>query len=186
MKSTYRQVFRRFVPAPLHLDQKTLVASSNNDCGGFSSLLLRMTLNDVQFQNPVNKEVPFDISCPSVSELIPSRTCSICGMYFASVKSVKAHKRQCVAPHSALNASEFGKPILQQRRIRRPVRVAAQRQEEKMVIWSSRLNDQHVDWFDDEDLVDVEVEENPETSENDAINVIDLASHQQIPWENAV
>lgn len=146
---------------------------------------MRLRINDVHFRNERSEEVPFDLCCPSVKELMPARTCDRCGLYFASVKSVKAHKRICAVPHPALN-DIFGLPILSQRRNTRPVRVAATRQKEKMIIWTSRINDEHADWFDEDELANVQTE-NTNDSDNVAGNeIIDLARHMNVPWENDI
>lgn len=104
-------------------------------------------------------------------------------MYFASVKSVKSHKRSCQRIHSALNVEVIEQPLLLQRRHNRPVRVAARRQQERMVIWSSRLNDRHADWFDVDELIGVEVEDASLEPEPERANIIELAAHLNVPWE---
>lgn len=112
------------------------------------------------------------------------RTCNLCGMYFASVKSVKEHKKICKV-HSALNdVSRFGQPIFVAVANSRPVRVAAQRQREKMILWFGG-NDKHADWVDEDDLDGVNVVE--DKGENlEFSNIIDPRSRLQIPWEDDV
>lgn len=39
----------------------------------------------------------------------------------------------------------------------RPKRIAAIRQSERMVVWTSRLNAEHIDWFDSDEDDDNEV-----------------------------
>lgn len=168
------------------MDPKTLTADDNSNLlNKFPNLLLRLRINDIHLRNSQNGEMPFDLCCPSVRELLPARTCNLCGMYFASVKSVKSHKRICTNAHSALN-EVFGQPILSQRLNSRPVRVAATRAQEKMIIWTSRLDDVHADWFGEEELVNVETDEiNMEPEETLSIGpVIDLSRHMFIPWED--
>ena len=78
---------------------------------------------------------------------------------------MKQHQKICKPLQPALiNDPEV--PFLTRRRVNRPVRVAASRGRERMTIWSSRLNDNHVDWFDEDDLSGVEIVE--ETNESSA------------------
>lgn len=187
-RGTYCNIFPHFIPAPICLDPNTLIASDNLDLSNkFTSLLLRLRIDDSNFRNQRSGEVPFDLCCPSVKELIKTRTCVRCGVYFASVKSVKSHKRICRDPHPALNET-FGQQLLMQRRNIRPVRVAATRQHEKMIILTSRINDEHADWFDDDELANIEIEDVPVSSDETERNetVFDLATHMNVPWENDV
>jgi len=73
-------------------------------------------------------------------------------------------------------------PTTPPRRIQ-PIRIAARRQKEKMVIWRSRLQDEHVDWFDNE-----EVEEQDETTDSTVIHdflpLIDIDQYMEQVWED--
>lgn len=185
MRGSYRKAFPRFLPAPVCLEQKFLTLNDNADfTNQFPSLLVRLRINDQDLRNPRSGEVPFDLCCPSVKELISCRICNNCGLYFASVKSVKSHQTICKANQPALTANTFGKQLLSQRRRNTPVRVAARRQQERMVIWTSRLNDQHVDWFDEEEVSNIEVQEDDDDS-GPPSNVIDIETHLQVPWMDA-
>lgn len=184
MRGNYLNVAPRFLPAPLCIDQDTMATSDNSELSNeFSSLLLRLRINDGKFKNASSGEVPYDLCCPSVKELLSSRTCQNCGLYFASVKSVKSHKKSCQRAHSALNEEVFGQPLLTQRRNNRPVRIAARRQQERMVIWTSRLNDRHADWFDVEELANVDFEDASLEAEAENPSVIDMDTHFNVPWE---
>ncbi len=184
MRGNYLNVVPRFLPAPLCIDQTALTATDNSDLSNeFCSLLLRLRINDEAFKTGASGEVPFDLCCPSVKELVPSRTCPKCGLYFASVKSVKCHKRACQRAHSALNDETFGQPLLTQRRNNRPVRIAARRQQERMVIWSSRLNDRHADWFDADELIGVQIEDATLDPEPERVSLVDMSQHFNVPWE---
>ena len=152
---------------------------SNN----FTSLFFRLQLNVDQFRNPNNGEVPYDVCCPSIRELLASRTCSRCGNYFASAKNLKLHKKACSAAHSALNVDSNGSFLLQ-RRENRPVRLAARRQRERMIVWTSRLNDEHIEWVDEDDLQGVEVEESEASSIIQSIVERSISEHLNVPWEN--
>jgi hypothetical protein len=133
-------------------------------------------------------ELPFDYCCPSLQDLLGSRTCEKCGIYHATKKSLIAHRRICKingaetdTPHSTLNGTQSAicKRV-------RPLRVAAQRQKEKMIIWTSRLNDKHVDWFD-EDEVELGIDQDTNVSvENDTsviIPVIEMDDYMQPIWQ---
>ena len=37
--------------------------------------------------------LPYDYSCPSVQDVINERLCSVCGLYFASMKKISSHKQ---------------------------------------------------------------------------------------------
>lgn len=88
------------------------------------------------------KEVPFDLACPSLKELIGCRVCKGCDVYFSTTKSLKEHQRWCLKKDVCVETKRI-----------RPKRVAAVRQNEKLIVWTSRLNDEHADWVDN-DYVD--------------------------------
>lgn len=69
----------------------------------------------------------------------------------------------------------------------RPKRLAAIRQREKMVIWCSKLNAEHVDWFDDasDNEVDVQNLSLAELKTNDNIlPVYELDRVMENKWDN--
>lgn len=67
----------------------------------------------------------------------------------------------------------------------RPKRLAAVRQAEKMVVWSSRLNAEHVDWFDEDDEETSVGQMTLPSSENDhnTIPIIDLEKRMSLQWQ---
>lgn len=67
-------------------------------------------------------------------------------------------------------------------RLVRPQRLAARRQKEKMVVWTSRLNDEHCDWFD-ENEIDFDQEFETQPGEN-VMPLIHLDDYMQNVWEN--
>jgi len=173
------------MPAPLCVDQSMGLLAHNNEESenDFVGLLLRMRINDYSLRK--GQEVPFDTCCPSVQELIPSRTCKNCSLYHSSVKNLKAHQKICRRAKAVSSESvAVSTSTLNSRRIQRPVRVAAQRQREKMVIWTTRLNDYHVDWFDQDEVESVEIIWTDSNISDSDIPYVDLSSHLEVVWEN--
>lgn len=165
------------------MDDDSLNARHNDDAYNvFPSLLLRLRLNDLALRNRSN-EVPYEYCCPYVKELRSSRTCPQCEVYFASVKSIKEHKRICnqLAPDGEMD--QFGTSSLRNRSNRRPVRVAARRGNQMLTLWTNRLNDLHSDWMDNDELQDQVVEEiEPNPSVNG--NLLDMNKYMETPWED--
>lgn len=64
----------------------------------------------------------------------------------------------------------------------RPQRIAAKKQQERMAIWTTRLNDQHVDWFDNDEIEFSESLENNDTDES-TIPVIEMDDYMRNPWQ---
>jgi len=178
-RSNYFKLFRQFVPAPLCVTQNELQIHDNSEeTNDFVSLFIRARLNDDHLKIGKIKEVPYDFCCPSIKELIAVRTCEFCGLYHATLKSLAAHRRLCKSKSSQRSTSN-DPPIIP--RVR-PQRIAAKRQKEKMVIWTSRLNDKHVDWFD-EDEVEVIEHNETETGESSVIPVVDIDKYMENVWE---
>lgn len=118
--------------------------------------------------------VAYDFACPSVSLDISQRTCAKCGHYYATQKSLKEHHKIC-NPSVKLKAERISQ---------RPVRIAAARQKEKMVVWKSVLNDENVDWFDDDELDKDEIEGGTgSTQDDDKLPIVSITAHMQNPWE---
>lgn len=82
--------------------------------------------------------------------------------------------------HSTLNADVVA---LSSPRIR-PIRVAARRQHEKMVVWKARLQGDHVDWFDVDDLDLEHVDLPPVDGVNpNCIPLINMDNYMEQVWE---
>ncbi len=120
---------------------------------------------------------PYDLHCPSVQPQLVKRCCSVCGIYHASVKSAlnhaKVHRRTF-----AVTREELPK--------KRPVRVAARRQREMMVVLRDHLNNESAEWLDVEELdLDRMQEVTPlEQQPLAAMPVIDdLQQWSANPWE---
>jgi hypothetical protein len=152
------------------------LSHNKNEQNNFSSLLLRKALNEEQFRVGKINEVPFDYCCPSISSMISSRSCN-CGLYFGTKKCLQQHQKVCQKTSRLPKSSKDSFKII------RPQRLAAKRQGEKMVVWVSCLNGQHVDWFDDFDS-DIE---NISDIDDDSINampIIDLDKYMKDPFDD--
>lgn len=128
--------------------------------------------------------VPFDMCCPSIKEILSSRKCKQCNLYHSSQRSLKGHLKTCdgrAQQNSA--AQDLPPPFLAARTRDRPVRIAAQRAGEVLTIWTSRINDQHIDWFDAEDMAGIPVEHNQNGTELDVLPVIDMETYMRKQWE---
>lgn len=87
----------------------------------FSPLLMRLTLDEqIDFENHLHRS--YDMNCPSIKTRVSTRTCEICGLYHASIKSAANH---AMAMHKKVN-TDFKKV--------RPERVAARRAKELLCI----------------------------------------------------
>lgn len=182
-RSSYFHVFTGFIPAPLYVTQKNGIKVTNDydEEIKFSSLSLRMMLKDDHFKvGPIN-EIPFDICCPSLKELVPSRTCN-CGLYHGTKKSLNEHQRVCK------NGKNCRKGKEQQIHVRAK-RIVLQRQQEKMVIWASNMNNTeelHVDWFDENDEEITDFKDNIENTNPQEQNLplIKLDDYMSNAWVN--
>ena len=90
----------------------------------------------------------------------------MCGTYHASVKSALFHTRDChrKSPHVATAPQPEGK--------KRPVRIAARRQREMMVILRDHLNGETAEWLDVDD-VDFDQQEQQQPAHGAVMPVID-------------
>lgn len=125
-------------------------------------------------------EVPFDVSCPSLRELIEGRTCDLCGIYHGTKKSLISHRSACRRSHPTMVSAQPA-PADSNRKLR-PQRLAARRQKERMVVWTTRLNDEHCDWFDEND---VELVNELETQTGESVMpIFHIDDHMQNRWED--
>jgi hypothetical protein len=112
-----------------------------------------MALKDDEFKVGNVNEVPFDKCCPSLQEIVERRSCE-CGLYHGTIKSMLIYRRFCQAARKRI----ISQPVQTEARPTRPKRLSAIRQGERMVVWTSRLNSEHVDWADDDDEQNNEVD----------------------------
>ena len=119
----------QFLPPPLPIAQtseglpvpeRSSVGTSHRFPSLFVALSLRVT--DISHHSAsVFSSIPYHLHCPSIQKVLSERMCKMCGQYFASIvmlrNHIKMHKHQP-----------------SQTKLVRPVRVAARRQREMMVI----------------------------------------------------
>lgn len=164
------------------MSQQDLELHENiHETNDFASFLLRNSLSVTNLMRRKNLvEIPFDIACPSLKDILNSRVCSECGIYFSSISSYDLHCKFC-------NKEKVVVPTRIQ-----PKRIASIRQNEKMVIWASRLNDLHIDWFDSDEILENEgqsmneIAEEKEEGENDlnedGLPIIDVEKYFESPF----
>lgn len=179
-RSNYFKVINRFIPAPMCIGEGASLTDDTKN--KFSPLFLRMALNDEKFQKGTVKEVPFDKCCPSLRDIIQDRTCELCGIYHGTKKSLAKHLRICS------KKILLKKKTVETVKKSRPKRLAAVRQQEKMVVWCSRLNAEHVDWFDDSSDNEVDThslsEAEIKAKHDNILPVYDLDQIMKNEWEN--
>lgn len=78
---------------------------------------------------------------------------------------------------------QFGTSSLRNRSNRRPVRVAATRGNQMLTLWTTRLNDLHSDWMDNDELEDEVVEHLVPNPSVDG-NLLDMNKYMETPWED--
>jgi hypothetical protein len=113
---------------------------------------------NLQLNNHVQKDEmgafvipPYELHCPSVQLQLVKRCCSVCGIYHASVKSAVNH----VKVHRRTSFGVIPQEIIEKKR---PVRVAARRQREMMVVLRDHLNNESAEWLDVEEI-DMDLQE---------------------------
>lgn len=126
-RSSLRSILREgFFPNPLPV---TNTNGLRFDGGGkFVSLFQRLSINVSPdgYTNEANMfgiGIPYDLCCPTVRDYVTNRTCNVCKLYFPSQVMVASHKKKL---HPRTKVNEVPKI--------RPVRIAARRQRELMVI----------------------------------------------------
>ena len=111
------------------------------------------------------------------------RSCQICGIYHATKKSLTAHVKEC-KKHLQQTTNALQPTLVESILPRiRPKRTAAKRQREQMVVWTSRLNDEHVDWFDEEEVEETEDINHSKTGES-VLPVLDMDYVMSSEWED--
>ena len=142
----------RFLPAPLplkHTKHEGLVVSLNDPQARYPSLFLIKSLSKNILPRSASKfkfGLPYDFACPSLQDTLSSRTCNVCGLYVASIKSLNNHKKTCTAK------GRQGNNEITVRDCVRPLRVAARRGTELMcVIKYMEMED--LEWHDEQDVI---------------------------------
>ena len=160
----------RFIPAPVPLKQ-TPDGLKFDMNGSFPSIWLNQTISTPSgtvFPDRVKRKfpscLPYDLACESIQESLVRRTCKCCNLYFASIKSMNIHAKDC-------HKNE------EPRKRVRPTRLAARRQCELMCVIANEL-----EWMDEED-VDTENLAAPPQMQRTAGTPVIRVQERQLPWE---
>lgn len=142
--SIFKVLASRFLPPPFPLQQTSeglKAPEPDSHESKFMSLFLALAFNnqDILPRSLAGyKSLPFDAYCPSVQSVLMRRICKECGLYHASLTSLKAHTRTCGIEQTVQRT--------------RPVRLAARRQRELMAIIAYDNNMEDAEWIDEEFL----------------------------------
>lgn len=178
--SLHQLLPERFLPNPVPAkhNNEGLVECNTESNATFLPLFVNLQLNKHVQKEEVGAFVipPYDLHCPSVQPQLVKRCCSVCGIYHASVKSAVNHG-QMHRRTSVVIPPELEK--------KRPVRVAARRQREMMVVLRDHLNNELAEWLDEEEI-DFDHQE-PEQQTLATMPLIDNIQQwaANIPWQDA-
>ena len=65
----------------------------------FGRIAMEQKLMPADLKEKYGKKVPYDVFFPSQQDMVEKRVCTMCGMYFSSVKSITAqHRKICKIP----------------------------------------------------------------------------------------
>lgn len=159
-KSQLKHVLpNRFLPNPIPVAHDHHGINTADDSSTFLPLFINLQLNGVIQKFDATKfsivgMPPYDLFCPSIQDQLRRRCCDSCGIYHASIKSAQAHAKAC-HPVRANRGDRGVQNISQAQPVQRlrPVRVAARRQREMMVILRDQLNMETAEWRDEDELV---------------------------------
>jgi hypothetical protein len=180
-RSSYLSLFpERFMPPPVPLMQTSegLRAPDINtdaDHATFPSVFLQKSVHPSMLPRSAAsfKLLPYDTYCPSVQSQLVRRMCSKCGLYHASLASLKCHLQQCGIAQQVLRV--------------RPIRVAARRQRELMAVIAYNDNED-VEWLDEE-MVDMtgfaDQHDHADMLDDDHIPIFDTSARLSSPWTDA-
>lgn len=87
-----------FIPPPYPVVQthKGLVIPPPSESKNtkFANLFTRLTFKKTPIKYTIKqKEIPYDLYCPSVSSDLDRRVCQECGAYFATISAVNKHSQ---------------------------------------------------------------------------------------------
>lgn len=185
-RSSYFQfVPTRFMPGPIPLSQTDdgVKAPERSDFERHLfpplSIQLHLSRELLPRSTRVFKALPYDLYNPSVQSELIGRICKCCNLYFASKVMLKNHMQ---IHKTEKSASHLSAEIPTRTR---PVRVAAKRQRELMVIIAQSENGpEDAEWIDEDNLdltgevPGYPVEENKDTP----IPICSLDDHFSSPW----
>lgn len=132
-RSALRNIlYEGFLQAPFPISQNPFHIPKPNEVGSesFPSLLLRQCIK-LRPDISQGREIPYDTYCLTVKELVIGRTCTICGIYFASKCSMNNHRRNV-----------HGGAMADVSRVR-PLRVLSRRPQEVLCVV-----EESVEWVD--------------------------------------
>lgn len=176
-----------FVPPPYPIVQhpnRGLVVPDNSKSTGntndvrFAPLLLRLAV-DIQPTSEDFTVIPYDYFCPSVKSQLAVRCCKHCGLYHASIKLAKLHIKE-------MHAKNKAKTTVQQSLRIRPLRVAAKRATELMVITGDSMEGAtDLEWLDESDVETEGLEIPSNNQTKTSMNIIpSISDWIASPWQN--
>jgi len=176
----------RFLPNPVPLEHngQGIVVSNVDHAHNFLPLFVNLQLNsNIHQENMADFIIPpYDLYCPPVLPHLCKRCCSVCGIYHASIKSALSHTKAChpkTAPPAVIMKIQ---PVEK----RRPMRIAARRQREMMVILRDHLNGETAEWLDVDDIeTDHDNVQQQQSATSVAVNIIsNIQEWTDTPWED--
>ncbi|KAJ8670917.1 hypothetical protein QAD02_002176 [Eretmocerus hayati] len=137
-------IHENFLPAPFSIiqDPFSVPPPTDHHTGRFSCLLVRQSLT-LRPSYTRTKKLPYHHYCPSLQQEISGRTCSQCGIYFASKVSLDQHKKNLHGIEPLASCV-------------RPLRVHGRRQDEALCTISEDV----IEWIDVQSIDDsIQLEE---------------------------
>lgn len=179
----------RFLPGPVPLFQ-TLESGlraterSHFEKHSFPSLFLSLNLSRELLPRSTRsfKSLPYDLYNPSVQSQLTERICKNFSLYFASKVMLNTHMR--------IHKNEKNAPAQVEIQTRiRPIRVAARRQREMMVIIANSENGpEDAEWIEEDELdLSGRIPGYPVEANNTSVPLMPICSiddHYASPWEN--
>lgn len=135
-------LYQGFFPAPFPMSQNPFRIPNPDEVGSeiFPSLLVRQCLT-LRPDFSQGREIPYDTYCPSIKDDITGRTCTICGLYFASKSSMNNHRKNV-----------HGSAVHHMPRVR-PLRVLSRRPQEVLCIVKESVEWIDVEAIDEEKII---------------------------------
>ena len=108
--------------------------------------------------------------CPSIETRLSERTCEICGLYFASRKSVLNHTKIVHEKHRMSAARVH------------PVHIILRRENEALCVLQDDIGNEDAEWIDVEELDLVDESEIPTEVESNLPLIENLSDWLRSPW----
>jgi hypothetical protein len=179
-RSSYLNVVPdRFLPPPLPILQtsdglKVPERTTDGSAHKFPSLFAALSLkvnNIIPRSATVFRTILYDLYCPSIQSVLTDRTGKTCHQYFASLVMLRGHS--AVHKHKPVHV----KPV-------RPMRVAARRQREMMVVIAHMENGESAEWHDEDDLDLTGLIVPTNRTDVGGLPICGLDSHFSAPWQD--